>query len=316
MNMKNIYKILSVLLVAIVIASCDKNPDNVVYTVLDDFTEGAVLRTINVNNAVLNSSQPDSEFSVEVEEQDSQDGGRMESVDVHVTLRDLTPDNGTSVADSKYVKTFTPDAFSEGPVGLPRATITVTYGEAFAAMGLDPSDIAPGDVFIIELYLNLDDGSTWGPNDVGTSVTGGFFNSPFQYNALITCSPAAGDYLVEMFDSFGDGWQTTTGNGGDGIQVDVDGVIQEVGLCSPYGGSNIGTFLESGAGTGCTENDGYEGNATVTIPDGAESALWNFPGDRYGEISFNIYGTQGQLLLAVGLGEGAAGLLPVTECAQ
>lgn len=310
--MKNIYKILSVFLVAIVIASCDTNPDNVVYTVLDDFTEGAVLRTIVVNNAVLNSSQPDSEFSVEVEEQDSQDGGRMESVDVHVTLRDLTPENGTSVADSKYVKTFLPAAFSEGPVGLPRATITVTYGEAFAAMGLNPSDIAPGDVFIIELYLNLDDGSTWGPNDVGTSVTGGFFNSPFQYNALITCSPASGDYLVEMFDSFGDGWQTDDGNGGSGITVDVDGDIQEVGLCSPYGAA-AGTFL---GGPDCTPNDGYEGSAVVTIPDGAASALWNFPGDRYGEIAFNIYGTQGQLLYAVATGEGAAGLMPVTECAQ
>jgi hypothetical protein len=313
MNMKNIMKFLSFLSIAVLLTACDKNPDNVIYTVLD-FETGAVLRTLSVDAAVYNSSQPDSEFIVTVEEQDEQDGGLFESVDMAVTLRDLTPGNGTSVVNSAHIKTIDASAFTTGPVGLPRATLSATYAEAFGAMGLSPSDIEPGDVFSMELYVNLTDGRRFGPGDVGTSVTGGFFSSPFAYNALVTCSPAPGDYRVEMHDSFGDGWQTNTGSGGEGIHVDLDGTIVVVGLCSPYGGSNIGTDMDPANGV-CTPNNGYDGTQIVNIPAGTVSALWNFPGDQYGEISFEIYGTSDQLLLAVGLGEGIAGLLPVTECA-
>ncbi|MEQ8924452.1 MAG: hypothetical protein RLO81_01500, partial [Fulvivirga sp.] len=73
--------------------------------------------------------------------------------------------------------------------------------------------------------------------------------------------PEPGDYLVTMHDSFGDGWQTTTGGGGPGIQVTLDD----------------GTVLE------VTLADGFEGEDTITIPNGTISASWFFPGDFYGE---------------------------------
>ena len=93
--------------------------------------------------------------------------------------------------------------------------------------------------------------------------------------------------------------------------------VIEVGMCSPYGGSNVGTFLESGAGTGCTENDGSNATATVTVPVGTTGANWNFPGDNYGEIFFEVYAPDGSLLFASGgPGDAVAGLLPVTFCLQ
>ena len=55
-------------------------------------------------------------------------------------------------------------------------------------------------------------------------------------------------------------------------------------------------------------------SAVVTIPEGTVTAIWNNPGDQYEEISFEIYASDGSLLLAVGLGEGTPGLLPVTNC--
>ena len=76
--MKNILKVLSVLLIAVSLTGCDKDPDNVVYEVLE-FETGAILRTLSVDNALLNSSDPSTAFVVTVEEQDEQDGGLLES---------------------------------------------------------------------------------------------------------------------------------------------------------------------------------------------------------------------------------------------
>lgn len=119
------------------------------------------------------------------------------------------------------------------------------------------------------------------------------------------CNPLPGDWTVEMHDSYGDGWQTNDGNGGDGIQVTLnDGTVLEVGLCNPY----VATAYE------CTPNDGFNGTGTITIPVGTEKASWYFPGDRWGEISFEIYGPDGSLVYSSPLGAGA-GELPVVLCA-
>ena len=69
--MKNIFKILicSLLMISF---SCTEN-DNVIDTVLD-YETGAILRTISVDSQLLNASDPNSLFSVTIEEQDEQDG--------------------------------------------------------------------------------------------------------------------------------------------------------------------------------------------------------------------------------------------------
>ena len=85
----------------------------------------------------------------------------------------------------------------------------------------------------------------------------------------------------------------------------MDGVLdQEVGLCNPYVDSPYTCVDESSNGT-----------ATLTIPDGAETAVWFYPGDEYDEISFEIYGPDDQLLLAVEAGSDA-GPLSVILCAE
>ena len=296
--MKYIFKNLAILSVLLVTYSCDKNPDNVIYDLDPDAIHGVVLRTISIDNFLLNSSDPNSAFMVTVEEQDDQDGALMESVDIYLTFRDFTPDNGTTTVSRSFLKNLDASVFSTGPLGLPRASISVTFGEATAAMGLSSDDYAPGDIYVIEFSVNTTDGRVFDASSSSNVLTGVYFNSPFKYNAPLTCSPVPGVYSVKMWDSYGDGWQTNDGNSGDGIQVTLNGTdILEVGMCSNYSTSY---WL---SGTECTDNgDGYGPvTGTVTIPVGTETASWNFPG--------------GSLLFSSGdYGDTGAGLVPVVNC--
>jgi hypothetical protein len=312
--MKNIFKIFLATLLVFSFNSCGDS-DTVVDGVVDGTLAGAVLRTIadDSNSNVLNSSDPDSFWSQVVEAQDEQNGGLLESVDIFVSIRDLSPDNGTTTAADFLIKSIPAADFTTGPVGLPRATATATFGEATAAMGLNNTQYAPGDLYVFEVRLNLTDGRTYGANDAAGIITGGYWASPYKYNAALVCSPVPGDYTIDMHDSYGDGWQTNGGNGGAGITVtltDASGneSVVEFGMCTAYAD---GSFLNTG---NCTPNGGYDASTVVTVPAGTATAIWENPGDQYGEISFEIYAPDGTLLLAVGLGEGTPGLLPVTNC--
>ncbi len=259
----------------------DKTVDQIL-----DIESGAVLRTIEVVNATLNASEPTSEFSVIVEEQDREDGGLFQQVNVLASIQDLTPDNGTTVAVKEFVKTIPASAFTTGPLGLPRGTIAVTFAEAVAAMGLSPTDYEPGDLFVFDLELILTDGRQFDNTNAGGSITGGFFNSPFQYNSLIGCSPAPGDYVVDMQDSYGDGWQSDRG-----IVATLDGVETDI-------------KLESGS----------SGSFTLNVPVGSQSLSWNYTGDPFpGEVTFQVTGPNGEDLGSFGPSP-AAGLLPILLC--
>ena len=112
-----------------------------------------------------------------------------------------------------------------------------------------------------------------------------------------------------MFDSYGDGWQTTTGgDGGQGLEIDMDGVVTSVAMCSQWG-----TFDFE-----CTPtSDGYNAVATVTIPAGTQSATWTWPGDYYGEIGLEILAPDGSVAFsALDPGTVPVGLLPVAVCAE
>ena len=308
--MRNIFKFLFASLFVVTFSCVDS--ENTIDTVLD-YETGAVLRTISVNNAVLNSSDPMSTFSVTVEEQDEADGALFQQVNVYCQLKDLTADNSdgstnNNTTDFMLVTSIPASDFATGPVGLPRGDVNMAFGDAAAAMGVGPTNYSPGDVFVVGLEVVLTDGRTYDWTSAAGIITGGFFSSPFKYNALLTCSPMPGDYSVYMTDSYGDGWQTTSGgDGGQGLEIDMDGVVTSVALCSMWGTLDFT----------CTPNDGFEGTAIVTIPVGTESALWTFPGDYYGEIGFEITGPNGQVAYsALTPGSATVGLLPVAICAQ
>ncbi len=119
-------------------------------------------------------------------------------------------------------------------------------------------------------------------------------SAPTTHRVTVNCGgepspPPPGTYTVALFDSWGDGWQTNTSGGGDGLTLtvaDADGTetVFEVGMCSQFG-TPTGTFLDSGA---CTPGDGSFGIATFDVPAGMVSGEWYFPGDFFGEIGFII----------------------------
>jgi hypothetical protein len=307
--MKNIFKIILSFLLIASVNSC-KESDNVIDEVLQ-YETGAVLRTIDVISNTLNSSDPDSEWRVALEEQDKEDGALFQQVDIYVSLKDLSPENGTAIANEVFVKTIPASEFAPGPHGLPRGEVAATYGEAFAAIGLPADQISPGDLFIFETRLVLTDGREFGAASATGIITGGYFSSPFEYNALIVCSPEPGVYTIDMHDSYGDGWQTDSGAAGSGITVTLtnpDGsqTVLEFGMCSPYAPSDFD----------CTPNDGYNATTTIEIPVGTVLAIWNFTGDRYGEIGFEVYAPDGTQVYAAGFGETAPGILPIAYCVK
>jgi hypothetical protein len=297
--MKNIFKIFLATLLVFSFNSCE-DADTVVNKVVEGTQAGAVLRTINVISATLNSSIATTSFSVEIEEQDEENGALLESVDVYVSIRDLTPDNGSTEAEA-LVKTIPASEFSTGPVGLPRATISATFGEAEAAMGLDATKHAPGDLFIFELRLNLTDGRTFGAKDAAGIITGGYWASPYKYNTLLLCSPKAGDYSIRMVDNYGDGWQ------GSNVTVTMDGVDTVLAIPS-YWDADPATRGDVG------DTQWIDVTETVTIPSGTLEATWAFTGGSYpSEVEFEIFAPDGTSFGYFGPTP-SPGLLPITLC--
>jgi hypothetical protein len=248
--MKKIITLFSLLLVTV---SCQE-PDTTINDVLDNYVTGAVLRGWNPTGDYNFFAPSTSIFTVEIEEHDDQNGALMQDVQVFVSLN-----SGTEV----LIRTLTSTDFAVGPTGLPRHQLTVTLGESIAALGLSSSQYTGGDVINIRLQLNLTDGRSYTAKDAASSLTGSYFKSPYIYNMTIKCIPTgavAGDYTIDMIDSWGDGWN------GASITVTIDGVSQNVGLPT-----------------------GANGSQTVTVPAGATSMSFAYvSGDWDSEVTYSI----------------------------
>ena len=202
---KQINKIVLLLLSVIVISSCETE-DKAIDQVFAGVEYGAVLRKLEITSGSYNLSDLNSAFSVIVEEQDEEYGALLSEVDVYVSKG----------GNEAMVSTVPASAFTIGEKGLPVTEISVTLGQALDALGLG-SNYGVGDVFGIRLSLKLTDGREFSAASASGSLQGSYFSSPFFYTSAILCNPKPGDYVVDMQDSYGDGWQ------GDGIKVTFDG---------------------------------------------------------------------------------------------
>ena len=279
---------------ALLFTACQEG-DNPIDEINANETRGAVLRTVNIISNEIPFDDPTGSFAVEAEIQTQEDGDNVDFVEVYTSFIDNT--GGTDTKDEVLLETIEPSEFYIGEFGYPRFTSEVSLSEMKAALGLNDSQVKGGDQFRIRYELVLDDGRRYSFADNTGTLTGSFFSSPFLYTADLVCEPIGpkpGVYTVEMQDSFGDGWQTTTGDGGPGLTLTLStGEVFEFLICSDY---------EDNAN--CS-GGGSAGTATFTMPDGVESAEWNFPGDFYGEISFQIIHPSGATIADVGTGSGA-----------
>ena len=332
--MKNIYKLLFVSLLTLPFSCYDS--ENVVDELLEP-VNGAVVRAVEVytteGQGLINSSDNESAFVAVIEEQDVEDGDLMAEIRMYVDFVDYTPDNGDA-STLVLAQTFLPSDMYEGPHGLPRKDITFTWGQMKEALGFSGGEAIAGDLLRIQFELELTNGEVYGYNDAGGSILGGFFSSPYTYNALLSCDPAPGNYLIKMYDCWGDGWQTTNAGDGtpqtQGLEVYVDGDVRNYSMCSQW---------QPWEGTpDCTPSaDGYYAEQLVDIPAGSSVVTWTWINDYYAEIGIEVFGvgefdadgewTGDILYSSVGIGtevlndctDGGLippGLLPISQCAQ
>ena len=194
--MKNLLRTFLAFLLVFSVNSCG-NDEKVIDDVLNGVTNGAVLRTIQVISGEYAIGSVDPTFTVEIEEQDVEDGALLQSVDYYVTFID---DSAGTTSNEVQLGTIDASEFStDTPFGLPRYTLSVTLAEALAALGLVEADTFGGDVFQVRLSLNLTDGRVFSVAETGGVVTGGFFSSPFLYNVNVVCSIPE-DYMIGDYE--------------------------------------------------------------------------------------------------------------------
>ncbi|ANH60172.1 hypothetical protein [Dokdonia donghaensis] len=212
--MKNLIKYAFAGAILIGMASCEDDEQNTTDFVQENVERGAVLRTTEIFSNELPINTPGAQFSIEIEEQDVQGGDLLMSVDVVGRFEDNSEDDGDTTGanlETFSLGTVPASEFTDGPFGLPRTTLTYTIEELAALANVDPANLFGGDVFIIDLTLNLTDGRVFNADNAGGIITGGFFNSPFRYNASVTCPVGEdqflGDYALSIvsgvFPDFG-----------------------------------------------------------------------------------------------------------------
>ena len=225
--MKNIIKFLLSLAIVVSFNSCsdsNKTIDDVF-----DYEVGAVLRTLQVISGTFDPFDLSSEWRVSLEEQDVEDGDLFQGLEVWVSFRDITPDNGdSSVENPIFVKAISASDFTDGPHGLPRGEVALTLNEALTALSLSQEEITLTDIIVIELKLLLTDGRIFGASSAASIITGGFFASPFQYNAPLVCLVDAdyfiGTYLLEQISGTEPFFGSETFGGNQIVEVTADGI--------------------------------------------------------------------------------------------
>lgn len=270
--MKKIINKITLVILTISLIGCSE-PDNAIYDVFDGISHGAVLRTLDRVSTNYNIFDLNSTFEIVVEEQDEQYGKLLSKVNVYSNYSDNTPGGADNSKSEILVTSIPASAFTTSANGLPTTTIKITFSEALAALGLSAGQYDGGDVFGFRLEVVLTDGRTFSKADTSGSLQGSYFASPYAYNAGILCippSPPAGGYVVNMQDSYGDGWQ------GSKVVCTIDGTAHEAFL-PDYWSTGLGPFLA--------------GTDTITVPASASTADWSFvKGSWPSEVTFQIIG--------------------------
>lgn len=196
-------KKLVLLVLLIIITSCDEGDIVSTETIAEEITRGAVLRTQEyINNDYL-ITDVQSDFHVVIEEQDLEDGDLLDEVEVYIQYI-----GNTSVTEALSTQEVLYDVipasdFYEGEFGLPRYELNISFQEALSFVDLQLSDVAVKDQFIYRLNLKLTDGRNF---TTGTSSSiiiayDTFYSSPFLYTINVV-SPIddtayTGVYAVE-----------------------------------------------------------------------------------------------------------------------
>lgn len=154
---------------------------------IEEITEtvqrGAVLRTVQLESNDFLVGDLSSVFSLQLEEQDDEDGDLLERVEVFIQFQDNTPENGNVSTGERSYATFEASSFSNGPQNLPRTDFTLSLQQAIDAVGLGVDQVQCKDQFIVRLNLKLSDGRSFSTGTASSNIIAfdTFFSSPFEY---------------------------------------------------------------------------------------------------------------------------------------
>lgn len=287
--MKKIKNIVLLLVGALTVLSCSTD-DKSVDILFDTVANGAVLRTLNFNNTynVFDVNDDTFKFELQLEEQDAQNGGLLSEVRLFQAFNDNTDDATDNSKAEALIRTFAASDFTTGPEGFPVLDFSMQLADALTGNGLTIDDVFGGDVFAYRLELELTDGRVFTNTAAGTVLSGSFFSSPFAYNVTVKCvpvTPFAGDYKLNLKDSFGDGWD------GAFITVTIDGTATDY------------TFTSGGSAS-------FE----FTVPDGTTTLEFSYTAGSFEEEhSYEIVGPFGEVAAADGPGP-APGAIILNIC--
>lgn len=221
-------------------------------------------------------------WDAKIEFVDAEGGSLIDSYSLYATFRDNTilsdTDPDYSISEKVLIDTWEKSEFSTGST-YPTLDITVSAADVISKLGLDLANTEGGDAIIYSGQITLSDGRVFSEDNSGKSITSElFYNDAFGFNSTFVCvppSPITGDWKIDMWDSYGDGW-----NGGY-ISVIIDGV------------ENNFSALESN-GTNIT-------SVIINVPPGTTSLDWKYNAGSYEEENtFKIYAPSGNLVLADG----------------
>jgi len=178
-----IMKKFTLLLAFLCLISCSEDEEVIVDQVFADLEIGAILRTVFIESGEFNINDPSSAIRIVIEENDEEDGGLLDKVDIQ--MRFIDRDNGVPsvISSETYVKSIDFQDFSRANSTLPRAGVEMTFGEAMTAMNISADQVSCGDQFLIRLELLLTDGRTFNLEDANSYIIAmeSFNNSPFCY---------------------------------------------------------------------------------------------------------------------------------------
>lgn len=172
----------TILFVVLAFFSC-KSDDESTVPDFQNLEQGAVLRTVSVNSAEININDIESAYSIEIEEQDTEDGALLDEVEVYVSFKDNTTDNGDSSKSEILFFNIPAEEWEIGPGNLPRYTLSNNLESLLSLFELNLTQVSCKDQFIIRLNLKLTNGKSFTSGSAGPSVIafGTFFSSPYRY---------------------------------------------------------------------------------------------------------------------------------------
>lgn len=266
--MKKLLSILMCSAVCFTFLSCeDEDKDRLD---LGQITTGAILRTLSNNSATVDRSNPaSSTMGATVQFDDFLNDDTLESVDVFIEFIDTTPDENFEVQTVPEVLfTNIPATAFEMVDNQPTYTVEVNMGEALTSLGITIDDLYGGDVFILRLALKTTEGQTFTSTNVGSAIaTSSAFQSPFRYSAAVVCPPLAGDWILDMQDSYGDGWN------GAKMSVTV--------------GEETTDYTVQAS----------ENSVIINVPAGSSALVFNYsPGDWESEVTWQITSPQAEVV--------------------